>query len=205
LDSVFTSLSRSVGQQIKYAHLGEAYSNSTLKKAFELLCLANVVCKVPSVNPEGLPLGASASPKIFKAIMVDIGLMQKLSGMSTDIEYTKADLLNVYRGAMAEQFVGQEMLVSQNGGLYYWDRQAKSSTAEIDYLALINGRIHPVEVKSGVSGSLKSLHMFLSTYKNSGKGIVFSARPYADLPEKNITFVPLYFAFSATGGRNSFD
>jgi hypothetical protein len=205
LDSVFTSLARGVGQQTKYARLGEGYSNSTLKKAFDLLCLANVVRKVPSVNPEGLPLGATASSKIFKAIMADIGLMQKLSGMSTDMEYTKTDLLNVYRGAMAEQFVGQEMIVSQKGELYYWDRQAKSSTAEIDYLSVINGRIHPVEVKSGASGSLKSLHMFLNSYKNSGKGIVFSVRPYADLPEKNITFIPLYFTFSATGGRNAFD
>lgn len=205
LDSVITSLARGVGQQTKYARLGEGYSNSTLKKAFDLLCLANVVRKVPSVNPEGLPLGATASSKIFKAIMADIGLMQKLSGMSTDMEYTKTDLLNVYRGAMAEQFVGQEMMVSQKGELYYWDRQAKSSTAEIDYLSVINGRIHPVEVKSGASGSLKSLHMFLNSYKNSGKGIVFSVRPYADLPDKNITFIPLYFTFSATGGRNSFD
>ncbi len=205
LDSVFMSLARGVGQQTKYARLGEGYSNSTLKKAFDLLCLANVVRKVPSVNPEGLPLGATASSRIFKAIMADIGLMQKLSGMSTDMEYTKTDLLNVYRGAMAEQFVGQEMMVSQKGELYYWDRQAKSSTAEIDYLSVINGRIHPVEVKSGASGSLKSLHMFLNSYKNSGKGIVFSVRPYADLPDKNITFVPLYFTFSATGGRNSFD
>lgn len=205
LDSVFMSLARGVGQQTKYARLGEGYSNSTLKKAFDLLCLANVVRKVPSVNPEGLPLGATASSRIFKAIMADIGLMQKLSGMSTDMEYTKTDLLNVYRGAMAEQFVGQEMMVSQKGELYYWDRQAKSSTAEIDYLSVINGLIHPVEVKSGASGSLKSLHMFLNSYKKSGKGIVFSVRPYADLPEKNITFVPLYFTFSATGGRNSFD
>lgn len=205
LDSAFTTLSRSVGQQIKYARLGEGYSNPTLKKAFDLLCLANIVRKVPSVNPEGLPLGASASSKIFKALMVDIGLMQNLSGMSVDIEYAKADLLNIYRGTMAEQFVGQEMTVSQKGELYYWDRQAKSSSAEIDYLAVVNGRIHPVEVKSGASGSLKSLHMFIDTYKNSGKGIVFSVRPYAELPDKNISFVPLYFAFSATGGSEAFD
>jgi len=32
--------------------------------------------------------------------------------------YAKTDLLAIYRGAMAEQFVGQEMTVSQNGSLY---------------------------------------------------------------------------------------
>jgi len=26
-------------------------------------------------------------------------------------------------------------------------------------------------------------------------------RPYAELPEQNLVFIPLYFAFSATGGK----
>jgi len=204
LNAVFTSVSQSVGQQIKYSRLGEGYSNPALKKAFELLCLANVARKVPSADPSGLPLGASASSKIFKALMLDIGLMRSLSGMPAEVEYAKAELLAIYRGAMAEQFVGQEMLISQKGGLFYWARQAKSSSAEVDYLAVMNGKIHPVEVKSGASGSLKSLHLLSETYKKSGKALVFSARPYADIPEKNMTFLPLYFAFSATGGAGAF-
>jgi len=201
LDAVFTSLSQSVGQQIKYARLGEGYSNPTLKKAFGALCLANVVRKIPSADPAGLPLGATSSAKIFKALMLDIGLMRYLSGMPADVEYAKADLLAMYRGAMAEQFVGQEMAVSQNGGLYYWDRQAKSSSAEVDYLAVLEGAIHPIEVKSSGTGSLKSLHLFLATYPNCGRAMVFSTRPYASLPEQKITFMPLYCAYSATGGR----
>jgi predicted AAA+ superfamily ATPase len=174
----------------------------TLKKAFDLLCLANIIRKVPSVDPSGLPLGATAAEKIFKALMVDIGLMRHLTGMPINVEYGKADLLNIYRGAVAEQFVGQEMVLSQKEDLYYWSRRAKSSSAEVDYVAVIDGRIHPVEVKSGAAGRLKSLHLFLQTYRKSSKGIVFSARPYAELPESNIVFVPLYFAFSATLGSN---
>jgi uncharacterized protein len=198
LDSVFTSLSQQIGKQIKYARLGEGYSNPTRKKAFDALCLAQVARRVPSVDPSGLPLGATASAKLFKALMLDIGLMRYLSGMPNDIEYAKSDLLAIYRGAMAEQFVGQEMLVSQQGGLYYWDRQAKSSSAEVDYLAVLNGRIHPVEVKSGATGSLRSLHLFLASYPECGNALVFSDRPYADLPEQKITFLPLYSAFAAT-------
>ena len=198
LDSVFTSLSQLIGNQIKYARLGEGYSNPTLKKAFDALCLAQVARRIPSVDPSGLPLGATASAKSFKALMLDIGLMRYLSGMPNDIEYAKSDLLAIYRGAMAEQFIGQEMLVSQKGGLYYWDRQAKSSSAEVDYLAVLNGKIHPVEVKSGATGSLRSLHLFLASYPECGKALVFSDRPYADLPEQKITFLPLYSAFAAT-------
>jgi predicted AAA+ superfamily ATPase len=203
LNSVFTTLSRNVGRQIKYAHLAEGYSNPTLKKAFELLCLAGVVHRIPSVNPAGLPLGVTASPGIFKVIMADIGLMQSLSGMSVELEYAQADLLQVYRGAMAEQFVGQEMLIAQQGGLYYWDRQGRNSMAEVDFLAVRKGVVHPVEVKSSASGSLKSLHLFLKSYADSGNGMVFSTRQYAELPDKRISFIPLYFAMSATmSGQN---
>ncbi|MBW6486644.1 MAG: DUF4143 domain-containing protein [Syntrophobacterales bacterium] len=99
---------------------------------------------------------------------------------------------------MAEQFVGQEMLIAQQGELYYWDRQARNSMAEVDFLAVREGVVHPVEVKSNASGSLKSLHLFLKSYANSGNGIVLSTRQYAELPDKRITFIPLYFAMSAT-------
>jgi hypothetical protein len=200
LDAVFGTIAQQVGSQIKYSRLGEGYSNATLKKAFELLCLANVIRKVSSADPSGLPLGATASSKVFKALVLDIGLMRHLSGMPVDREYAKTDLLSIYRGAMAEQFVGQEMAVSQNSSLYYWDRQAKSSSAEVDFLAVLDGKIHPVEVKSGASGSLKSLHLFLSTYPNCGEGLVFSTRPFAKLPEQKIAFLPLYSVYYATGG-----
>lgn len=203
LDAVFTRLAQCVGQQIKYARLGEGYGNQTLKKAFDALCLAQVACRIPAVAPPSLPLGASASAKVFKALMLDLGLMRYLSGVPDDVEYARGDLLAIYRGAMAEQFVGQEMLISQNGSLYYWDRQAKSSTAEVDYLAVIDGRIHPVEVKSGATGSLRSLHLFVNSYPECDRALVFSDRPYADLPEQKITFLPIYSAFAATKGGQS--
>ena len=203
LDSVFTALAQSIGHQIKYARLGTGYANPTLKRAFEALCLAHIARKVPSVDPSGLPLGARASAKVFKALMLDVGLMRCLSRMPDDSEFAREDLLAIYRGAMAEQFVGQEMLVSQRGSLYYWDRPAKSSSAEVDYLAVLDGKIHPVEVKSGATGSLRSLHLFMATYPECGRALVFSDRPYADLPEQGITFLPLYSAFAATGGMKN--
>lgn len=198
LDTVFSSVSQQIGVQIKYSRLGEEFSGPTLKKAFQLLCLAQVIRAVRSADPSGLPLGATASSRIFKALMLDIGLMRSISGMPTDVEYARTDLLAIYRGAMAEQFVGQEMAVTQDNNLHYWNRQEKSSTAEVDYLAVVDGRIHPVEVKSGASGSLKSLHLFLSSYPNCGDGLVFSSRPYAALPDQKITFMPLYSVFYAT-------
>ena len=200
LNAVLTAIAQSVGHQIKYTRLTRDFSSPTIKKAFHLLCQASVVRKVASADPSGPPLGSTASKKVFKAIVIDVGLMRHLSGMPTDVEYGKADLLGIYQGATAEQFVGQEMVSSLGEDLYYWSRSARSSTAEVDYLTVIDGRITPIEVKSGASGRLKSLHLFLKTYTDSPWGMVLSTRPYKELSDRSIKLIPLYFAFSACRG-----
>ncbi len=196
LDIVLHSVARRAGQQMKYSRLAEDYSNPTIKKAFDLLVSARVIRRIPSADPSGLPLGASASSKKFKAVLVDIGLMRHLCGLQLDL--AGGDLLGLFRGAQAEQFVGQEMIMSQKGKLYYWARSAKSSTAEVDYLAQVDGKIYPVEVKSSVSGRLRSMHLFLSNYSHSPNGIVFSTAVYSELQDQKLLFLPIYYAFSAT-------
>ena len=142
----------------------DGFTTPTIKKAFDLLTQAKVIYKVSSASPAGLPLGSSDSEKKFKAVLVDIGLVQYLCGMSLSDEFKKSDLLAIYQGALAEQFVGQEILAAGYGDLFYWSRDAKSSTAEVDYLVTKKGKIVPVEVKSGASERLRSLHMILNTY-----------------------------------------
>jgi predicted AAA+ superfamily ATPase len=194
LDAVMLHTARRVGEQLKYTKLDENHSGQTNRKAFELLCLARVLHKIPSANPAALPLGASANEKRFKAAFLDVGLMQRLCGLPVDREMQHGDLLDIYRGQLAEQFVAQELLVTQRRELFYWSREARGSQAEVDYLAVQNGRIHPVEVKSGAGGQLRSLHMALATYPSCGDGWVLYSGPYARRPEQRIEFIPLYFA-----------
>lgn len=198
IDSVFRSLARNLSHQVKYSRLSDAWAPTTVKRAVNLLNKARVIKRVPSASPSGLPLGASASDRKFKTIIVDIGIWQHLSGMRIDTAYAENDLMAIYRGAMAEQFVGQEMMVSQGSDLYYWAREARGSSAEVDYLAVVRDSIFGVEVKSGPAGRLRSMHMLLQTYQNCAGGMVFSAGPYSELPEQRLTFIPLYFVYAAT-------
>jgi len=46
--------------------------------------------------------------------------------------------------------------------LYYWNRENPRTSSEVDYLFQIDGKIIPVEIKAGTTGSLKSLHVFAS-------------------------------------------
>ena len=89
-------------------------------------------------------------------------------------------------------------MIIQNSDLYYWARQARGNTAEVDYLAVIEGNIIPIEVKSGAAGRLRSLHLLLKSYPNCPFGLVFSSAPYSELPEQKLKFLPLYYVYSAT-------
>lgn len=202
LDAVLLSVAKSVGEQLKYVRLNENHSGPTNRKALDLLAKARIVHKIQACDPSGLPLGASAKPKKFKASMLDIGLMQRLCQLPLSQEIQQENLLAIYRGKLAEQFVAQEMLASAPrelsrklpGDLFYWTREARGCNAEVDYLAVRNGTIHPVEVKPGAAGTLRSLHLMLQTYPNLGEGLVLSTRPYSRLPQRKISFLPLYSA-----------
>jgi len=198
INTVLSSVAQQVGTQIKYSRLAEGFTNPTIKKAFELLETARLFKKVIAANPSGMPLGAGVNDKLFKVIMLDIGLFSNLSGLNVAKEFLQTDLLSIFRGALAEQFVGQELISAGHDDLFYWSRQAKSSNAEVDFLIETNAEIVPVEVKSGPSGSLKSLHILFNSYPNIQKAFVFSDSPFGGIPEQKITFIPLYYVSSAS-------
>jgi hypothetical protein len=201
LDEVLLSVAQRVGSQVQYARLSREVTGPTAKHAFDLLCQARVLRRVPACDPSGVPLGASARRSRFKALVLDVGLWQHLSGLRVPTEYSRDDLLAVYRGTMAEQLVGQELVVSQGSEVFYWAREARGSSAEVDYLAVVDGVVHAVEVKSGPAGSLRSLHLLLAAHPGMAGGLVLQSGPFAVLPEQRLTFLPLYYAGSVGDPR----
>ena len=194
LDAVFFNVAKSIGEQLKYTRLNDGHSGQMNHKAFNLLAKAKVIHKIPACNPSGLPLGATANLKKFKSTMLDIGLLQRICQVPAELELKQENLLAMYRGKLAEQFVAQEMLAKNSSELFYWARDVRGSSAEVDYLAVRQGNIYPVEVKSGASGSLKSLHLMLEKYQNCPQGLVLYSGTYKELPEQKLTFMPLYCA-----------
>ena len=194
LNAVFQNTAQAVGDQIKYSRLNDGHTGPTNRKAFDLLCKARIFHKISACSPAGLPLAATAKGRKFKACMLDVGLLQRLCEVPVETALTQDDLLAIYKGQLAEQFVAQEMLAWQGAELFYWARDARSSRAEVDYLIVRDGTIYPVEVKSGPGGRLKSLHLLLQTYPNCPRGLVLFSGPYRELPEQKLTFLPLYCA-----------
>lgn len=194
LDAVFLKSAKGVGEQIKYTRLYEGSSGKRNKTAFNLLVKAKIINKIHACNPSGLPLGATANQKKFKAAVLDIGLMQRLCQLPVELEFKHDDLLAMYRGKLAEQFVAQELLAWHSEDLFYWAREARGSSAEVDYLVVKERGIYPVEVKSGAGGSLRSLHLMLEKYPNCPGGIVLYSGSYKNLEEQKLQFLPLYCA-----------
>jgi predicted AAA+ superfamily ATPase len=130
--------------------------------------------------------------KKFKLLFVDVGLMSRAGKVGLS-NLLSQDLLLINQGAVAEQFVGQELLAYQNPEeepeLYFWARDKKGSQAELDYVINLNNNIIPIEVKSGKTGRLKSLKQFMSE-KNSPFGIQISQNQLS--LQNNILTIPLY-------------
>jgi predicted AAA+ superfamily ATPase len=103
------------------------------------------------------------------------------------------DFIEVNAGVAAEQFVARELLAYRDEfeepSLYYWVREERSSSAELDYLVPCLSYALPVEVKAGKTGTLRSMHLFLEKYP-CPVGVRVSRLPFSDNPP--IISVPIY-------------
>jgi predicted AAA+ superfamily ATPase len=167
LQNVFAAIPKMVGRKFKYTSVDNTVHTRELKAALELLEKAGVVYRVKQTSGSGLPLEAGASERNFKVVFLDVGLMQHLCGLSGEL-IAAHDILAVHAGAVAEQFIGQELIAHADPfirpGLYYWAREARTSNAEVDYLLPCGSKALPLEVKAGKSGTLRSLRLFLQEY-----------------------------------------
>lgn len=167
--NVFNFAARNIGTKIKYTNISRDEQSITLKKDIELLAMARVISKVIHSHCSGLPLQADLEEKVYKLLFLDIGLMNGICGLDWRAlaQMDESKLTN--QGAIAEQFIGQHlqaMLESKpNRELNYWLREGKAANAEVDFVVTIGGDIIPIEVKSGATGSLKSLHQFMGNKK----------------------------------------
>ncbi|MFO7810465.1 MAG: AAA family ATPase [Candidatus Delongbacteria bacterium] len=191
LKTVFHSIPSMVGRKYVYSKVDPETRSADLKRAVQLLEMAGVVTRVKRTSASAMPLEAGVKHSYFKLLFLDIGLLHSISGLYPKTMMV-SDLNTVYMGGVSEQFVGQELLAYEDpfhrDSLYYWLRESRNSSAEIDYLIQRGGNVYPIEVKSGSTGRLKSMALFMDQFK-SKKGYKVSQAPYS---EGKITEIPFY-------------
>jgi predicted AAA+ superfamily ATPase len=192
LRKVFDEAPRLVGSRVKYSSIDPETKSRDLKNALHLLALSGIVHPVYATAASGLPLGAQINEAKFKLTFLDVGLMQNACGLQKQLSVAN-DLIQINAGAVAEQLVGQELRAHFDSylehNLYFWARDKKSSSAEVDYVVAVDSLILPVEVKAGKTGTLKSLKLFLEE-----KHLPFGVRFSQSKPSFNdkVLTLPLY-------------
>lgn len=170
LRKVYRKIPELLGKKLIYAHIDPEERAKDLSLALNMLNRAKICYKVHNTKASGLPLAAQTDDRIFKLIHLDVGLVTTGLGLGLIDFHKHADLNQVFQGSLTEQFVGQHLLYSgtfyQDPELYYWVREKASASAEVDFVTTLNGRIVPIEVKSGKSGKLRSLHVFMDEKKS---------------------------------------
>lgn len=191
---IFDSIPHQLGGKFKYSIIEGDYRKRELAPALDLLKTAGIAQKIFHSAAQGIPLGAEVDLEFYKTILMDVAISQKILGLEVGSWILQPLQAFTNKGAVVEAFVGQELLAyadpHQKAHLYYWQRMAKNSSAEIDYLLQDQENIIPIEVKSGHGSTLKSLHMFLETHARASYGVRFSTQNYSI--HEHIHSYPLY-------------
>lgn len=143
------------GSSYKSREMGEAFRTLEKTMLLELVYPTTSAC-LPA------PSDLNRSPKL---IWNDVGLVNYAAQIQNEIFGSK-DMLDAYRGKIAEQIVAQELFSHEtrvSAHRSFWVREKKGSDAEVDFVIQYDSHIIPVEVKSGHNAKLRSLHSFMDT------------------------------------------
>ena len=204
LRDVFASVIHQTGEKFTYSHASQDSNHWQIKESVNLLELAGIIHPITHTSANGLPLAAEMKSKHRKFLIFDTGVYQRFLRLDLGQLLTAENLEQVNKGALAELFVGLELLKSAPSNfpiqLYYWQREKPGSSAEVDYVVQCNTDIVPLEVKSGTKGSMQSMFQFMSE-KGYEYGIRCSKENFGIY--QNVKIFPLYAASQIMKIRHS--
>lgn len=174
---VFTMLDK----ELKF----DRYENS-----FLWLKDAGVALPVYNVEAPVIPLLASKSSNVFRLFSSDIGLLTSAYPAATKIELINKNG-EVNNGAHFENAVAQQLLC--NGFELYFCK--KKNIGELDFLIEMDGKVVPIEVKSGKAyRTHKALDHFMNVSDyHIEKAYVFSIGNVEK--DGNVTYLPIYMCY----------
>jgi len=193
LRDVFSAVMEQNCKKFIYSNASENANIDQVKEALQLLEMAGLIYPVYHSSANGIPVGAKINRKFTKYLPFDTGVLQRFLGLNIGEILIGETLEQINKGDIAELFVGLEMLkampTNTRSQLYYWQREKNGSQAEIDYLIQKDNKIIPIEVKSGTTGKMQSLHLFMNE-KQSEYGIRTSLENFGQYDK--IRVYPLY-------------
>jgi uncharacterized protein len=206
LRQTLISVAHQVGAKFVCSRVEGEYRSAEVKAALEMLKDAGLVIPAYHTDANGVPLGAEINERVVKYLLHDTGVLLAILGIDDDTnslvkELMIADSIDlVDKGHVAEMLAGLEIIKyaspQKRHQLYYWHNMNKGTCAEVDYVLARGGKIVPMEVKSGVKGSMSSMYsMMRNPEKHIERGIRCSLENFGSFnsPDgKRVDIVPLY-------------
>lgn len=208
LRNTLQSVVMQIGSKFVYSRVEGGYRVDDIKRALNMLCDAGIIKEVRHTAANGLPLGAQTNNKFRKFIYLDSGLMLRIQALDFGgaqqvvqqiLGDTAEELVN--KGGITEMVAGWELIKALSSRtsheLFYWQDLGDGTISEVDYIAVHDGKILPIEVKAGTSGKMKNLHLFMQK-KDISRAIRTSLENFGVITlndndhDRRIEIVPLY-------------
>ncbi|MCL2044341.1 MAG: AAA family ATPase [Treponema sp.] len=173
-----------------YSDMKQGSRGREYEIALQWLKNAGLVTMLNRASLPKIPLIAYHENSIFKLYMPDIGLLSARTGLSPKVYIEPNTTFTHYKGALAEQFVLQELLAANNAmPIYFW--AAEKNNAEIEFIIQYENAVIPLEVKAGKHIKSESLKTYKKLF-NPETVIRISQNEYSRT-QSNYE-IPLYLA-----------
>jgi len=160
---IMSTAAFSIDKRIKFQNFGNSnYRSREVGEAMRNLHQAKIIQLIYPTTATEAPIipDLKKSPRLQ---FLDTGILNYILGITAEMIILE-DLSQSYKGAIIPHIITQELISIQSEKFQspnFWVREKKQSSSEVDLVYTIDKRIIPIEIKSGSTGSLKSLHQFI--------------------------------------------
>jgi len=211
LKHIMATAAYSINERIKFQNFGKSnYKSREVGEAIRNLDQAKIIQLIYPTTSTKVPVlpDLKKSPRLQ---FLDTGILNYILRISAKM-LALNDLSQSYKGAVIPHIITQELISIQSKKVelpHFWVREKKQASSEVDLVYAIDEKVIPIEIKSGSTGSLKSLHQFVERTNHpyavriySGEFEILKAKtpngtPYLlmNLPYYLGTLIPEYLTY----------
>lgn len=174
-------------KRFKYSDIKKGLQFSRSEDNFIWLTNAGAAIPVYNVVEPSVPLLLNEKSSLFKLFLSDVGMLTSMYGKAAKIEIISGGR-DINNGALYENVVAQE-LYAHGFKLYYYNSK---KSGELDFVVEYNGRVLPIEVKSGKSYLRHSALSNVMRIPNYSMKEAFVFSEYNIKVEDDIVYYPIY-------------
>lgn len=174
-------------KRFNFADLKKGLRYSRSEDNFIWLAQAGVALPVYNVAAPAIPLLLNEKSSLFKLFLSDVGMLTTIYGRATKMQLLSNNQ-DINNGALYENAVAQE-LKAHGFKLYYYNSK---KFGEVDFVIEYQGKVLPIEVKSGKSYQRHSALNNVMEISNYAIEEAFVLSNYNVEVKGNLVYYPIY-------------